>query len=348
MHENTHAVLQVSKKYEPMRSVIERCNALVLEILQASTLREAKIAAESFKNGGKRLRPALMILSSMAPKGMPIDTVSLPLIQLAAAVELIHLATLFHDDVIDEVETRRMQLSARAKYGNHASVLSGDYVLAEALLLVQQSGLSHTMPEFLRTISVLVRGESRETENKFNLNLSEAMYFEIISEKSASLFSLSCKVGGMSYESEFSDLLGHFGWNLGMAFQMIDDLDDMLERPTGNPDCDLRNGYVSLPVIRTLANLKDGHRESLVNVIRRAEFTVDDERYIVGLCNNEGSITHTNAEIHKHLDRAAESLNRFEQSEAPKLLETIVNDLKSYADMQVKGFAEFSEAGNKP
>ncbi|UCH85572.1 MAG: polyprenyl synthetase family protein [Candidatus Latescibacterota bacterium] len=331
------------KKYELMKSAIDRCNGRVLEVLESSNVREAKIAAESFKNGGKRLRPALMILSSLAPTGAPLDSIDDPLIDLAAAVELTHLATLFHDDVIDEVETRRNQLSARAKYGNHTSVLAGDFVLAEALLLVQRSGLQHAMHEFLRTIRVLVQGESRETNHKFDFDMNEAVYFEIISEKSASLFSLSCKVGGMSRRSEYSDLLGHFGWNLGMAFQMIDDLDDMLDLPRGMVDCDLKNGYIALPVIHTITNLTDGHRQGLVDVIQTGKFTPDDERQIVLLCKENGGFDHAAGEINKHLDRAGEALDRFESDgDAKKLLGSVVLDLKTYAAVQIEGFREFT------
>ncbi|UCG50844.1 MAG: polyprenyl synthetase family protein [Candidatus Latescibacterota bacterium] len=338
-------MLQAIKKYDSMKTVIEKCNTKVLEVLESSNVREAKIAAESFKNGGKRLRPALMILSSLAPTGGPIATVKPQLIDLAAAVELVHLATLFHDDVIDEVETRRMQRSARAKYGNHASVLAGDFVLAEALLLVQRSELKHTLPEFLRTIRVLIQGESRETAHKFDFDINEAAYFEIISEKSASLFSLSCKVGGLSYHSEYSDLLGHFGWNLGMAFQMIDDLDDMLDLPRGMMDCDLKNGYLALPVIRTLNQLGDGNRQSFVDIIRTGDFTREKEKQIVLLCRDNGGFDRTTAEIHKHLDRARQTLDRFEaDGEAKDLLNSVVVDLKSYADLQMDGFVEFSEA----
>jgi geranylgeranyl pyrophosphate synthase len=335
-------MLNEMKKYEAMGPIIEQCNARVLDILQSSDVREARIAAESFKNGGKRLRPALMILSSLAPTGRSLDEVDSSLIDLAAAVELIHLATLFHDDVIDEVETRRSQLSARAKYGNHASVLAGDYVLAEALILVQKSGLNHTMPEFLRTISVLVQGESRETLHKFDFDINEAAYYEIISEKSASLFALSCKVGGMNGVSEYADLLGHFGWNLGMAFQMIDDLDDMLDLPRGMDDCDLKNGYLALPMIRALNSLQDGHREELVGIIRSGAFTPENEKRIVALCRDHGGFEATGTAIHKHLDRAGESIGRFDNDGAARsLLENVVIDLRTYADMQLAEFAEF-------
>ena len=337
-------MLQALKKYESMTSVIERCNDTVLEVLHSGTVREAEIAAESFKNGGKRLRPALMILSSLVPTGGDLDDVQPSVIELAAAVELIHLATLFHDDVIDEVDSRREQVSARVKYGNHASVLAGDFTLAEALLLVHRSGVVHTMPEFLRTIRVLVRGESRETLHKFDFNLNEALYYEIISEKSASLFALSCKVGGMITDSEYTDLLGHFGWNLGMAFQMIDDLDDMLDLPRGNLDCDLRNGYIALPVIRALTALEDGHRDELVGLIRKSDFSPNDERRIVDICNDHDGIEHTSAKIDKHLDRASEMIERFDDSDAKQLLAAVAVDLKAYAHEQREGFLAISKS----
>ena len=336
-------MLEALKKYESMQPVIKRCNDMVLDVLAASEIREAKIAAESFKNGGKRLRPMLMILSSMASNGSDRGQVPKPVIQLAAAVELVHLATLFHDDVIDEVESRRMRMSARVKYGNFVSVLAGDYVLSEALLLVHRSGEHRTMPDFLQTIRVLVSGESQETNHKFDFEMNESTYYDIIAEKSASLFALSCKAGAMVNESKHAEALGSFGWNLGMAFQMIDDLDDMLGLTNGSMDCDLANGYLSLPVIRLLGNLKDGHRSRLVELIRSGEFTEQDERQIVGLCTDDGAIEYTNMEIDRRLDTAGEQIARLAPNDGAEMLHAILSDLKRYADNQVRVLSDLVE-----
>ncbi len=332
-------------KYAVLQEVIGKCNDLVIETLRQSKIREAEISLESFKNGGKRLRPALVILSSLTPNGDPIDQIDQSLIGLAGAVELIHLSTLFHDDVIDEVDFRRQNLSARAKYGNHASVLAGDFALAEALDLVSRNRFSHTMPEFLRTIRVLVRGESLETVHKFNFDMNEATYYEIISEKSASLFALSCKVGALGFHSEYADTLGHFGWDLGMAFQMIDDMDDMLAHPNQSFDCDLRNGYISLPIIKTLGYLEDGNRDRLVKIIKDADFSTDNEVYIVSLCNEMGAIRQCNDAVSKHLQNAENALTRFQSSEARELLSAIICDLKAYADNQAGNFLKFTGSG---
>ena len=279
-----------------------------------------------------------------APSAAPLEPIDDALVRLAGAVELVHLATLFHDDVIDQVDTRRAKLSARLKYGNYASVLTGDFALAEALELVHRSGLAAAMPEFIRTLRVLVRGESLETSHKYNYALSEAQYYEIISEKSASLFALSCKAGAIAAGGEYADALGHFGWNLGMAFQMIDDLDDMLDNPQRSYDCDLRNGYIALPVIRVLDTLKDGHRERLVRIIDKAEFTPENERYIVELCLEYGAIAQTHAAIDRHLDRAADTLSRFSPSIAKDLLAGIAGDLRAYAGQQVENFSAFARS----
>jgi octaprenyl-diphosphate synthase len=334
-------MIQALHKYAVLKDVIDRCDEIVVDTLRANTLREANIALESFSNGGKRLRPALLILSSMVPGGTTLDDVDPSLVRLAGAVELVHLATLFHDDVIDEVDTRRRKLSARLKYGNYASVLTGDLALAEALDLVHASGHAEAMPEFIRTLRVLVRGESVEASNKFNFDLSEAEYYDIISEKSASLFALSCKVGALSRGVEYADSLGHFGWNLGMAFQMIDDLDDLVDHPNHSYDCDLRNGYLALPMIRVLGRLRDGHRTRLVDIIEAGDFSSENERYIVGLCMELGAFREAQHEIHKHLVRARDSLSRFAPGQARDLLMAVVDDLTVYSEHQVDNFATF-------
>jgi octaprenyl-diphosphate synthase len=337
-------MIQELKKYDALRDVVERCNTMVVDRIRENSIHEANIALESFSNGGKRLRPILLVLSAKAHDGGRLDEVDDALIKLAGAIEMVHLATLFHDDVIDQVDTRRSKLSARLKYGNYASVLTGDFALAEALDLVHRSGVASAMPEFIRTLRVLVRGESLETTHKFDFCLKEAQYYEIISEKSASLFALSCKVGALARESDLADTLGHFGWNLGMAFQMIDDLDDMLDNPQRSYDCDLRNGYVSLPVIRVLDALKDGHRDRFVRVIENAEFTPENERFIVDLCLEYGGFTQTHQAIVRHLDRAAETTTRFSASSARELLSGVCRDLHAYADRQIENFASFSRA----
>ncbi len=341
-------MIETLRHYTSLKELIERCDSVVCDVLSSSTIPEAAVALESFKNGGKRLRPALVFLSSQVTTGRPIHEVPAPLISLAGAIELIHLASLFHDDVIDEVDVRRSKISARAKYGNHASVLAGDYAFTEALHLVEQAQLSQTMPEFLRTIRVLVKGESRETMHSFNLDINEATYYEIISEKSASLFALSCKVGALSHSFRFADTLGHFGWNLGMAFQMIDDLDDMLAHPKHASDSDLQNGYLALPVIKLLSNLGDGYRDRLVKIITDKDFSHDNEIYIVSLCNEMGTIQHCNDEIHKHLEHAGHTLRRFRQSEAKDLLLHIISDLKNYTNNQIDNLVKFSTSGSQP
>jgi geranylgeranyl pyrophosphate synthase len=335
-------MIHALQKYDVLRDIVERCNAVVVDCIKDNQLREANIALESFNNGGKRLRPILLVLSARTPNGGTLDNVDDSLIQLAGAVELVHLATLFHDDVIDQVDTRRAKLSARLKYGNYASVLTGDFALAEALDLVHKSGVASAMPEFIRTLRTLVRGESLETTHKFDFALNDAQYYEIISEKSASLFALSCKAGALASRTELVDALGHFGWNLGMAFQMIDDLDDMLDHPQRSYDCDLRNGYLALPMIRVLNALKDGHRERLVRIIETANFAPENERFIVELCMEYGAIALAHQTIDRHLDRAADTLARFAPSPAKSLLIDVVADLRAYAGRQVDNFAGFA------
>ncbi len=334
-------MIHAIRKYAVLKDIIDRCDEVVRATLERNSVREANIAVESFNNGGKRLRPALLVLSSMTPDGGDLAAVESGLIDLAGAVELVHLATLFHDDVIDEVDTRRTKLSARLKYGNYASVLTGDFALAEALDLVQRSGYPEALPEFIRTLRVLVRGESIETVNKFNYDLTEAQYLDIISEKSASLFALSCKAGALTRGGMHADTLGHFGWSLGMAFQMIDDLDDMLDSPNHSYDCDLRNGYFALPLIRVFGALQNGHRERLVEIIDSGDFREENERFIVSLCMEHGGIEETHRRIRRHLEQARHTLARFPEGDARGLLEQVVDDLLAYAANQVGNYHAF-------
>jgi geranylgeranyl pyrophosphate synthase len=145
----------------------------------------------------------------------------------------------------------------------------------------------------------------------------------------------------MTRELEYSDTMGHFGWSLGMAFQMIDDLDDMLDTPNSSYDCDLRNGYIALPLIRVFSSLRDGHRDRLVKVIEKADFGPENENFIVSLCMEYGTIEQTSTEIHNHLERARTTLQRFDRSEAWHLLSQVIDDLGAYTDRQVENYAAF-------
>jgi heptaprenyl diphosphate synthase len=201
--------------------------------------------------GGKRFRPLLVILGGHF--GDPTDP---RLVPGAVAIELTHLATLYHDDVIDEARSRRGIPSANARWDNTVAILTGDYLFARASEI--SSGLGTEVTRLLATtIGRVCEGQIREVQSVGRLDADESLYLDVIQRKTASLIATSCRLGGMvsGAEPEAVDGLERFGHALGMAFQLSDDIMDLIsDRATlgKDPGADLREGVYTLPVIYAL------------------------------------------------------------------------------------------------
>ena len=196
--------------------------------------------------GGKRVRPMALLLSSACFGQVPEASR-----HMAVCVELIHSATLLHDDVIDEGTERRGQAAARIVWGNAVSVLGGDLLLTHALVTAQQQAPA-LMPELLRTLRRLVDGEIVQLRGRAELDVSESVYWSILRDKTAALFRFATSAGaelaGASTRSQ--GVLADFGECIGMAFQLVDDLLDYAGDQTGKTmSADLRQGKLTLPLV---------------------------------------------------------------------------------------------------
>jgi heptaprenyl diphosphate synthase len=201
--------------------------------------------------GGKRFRPLLVLLSGHF--GDPEDA---RLVPGAVAIELTHLATLYHDDVIDDADTRRGIPSVNARWGNTVAILTGDFLFARASEISSDLGTEVTRLLAV-TIARVCEGQIREVQGAGRLDADEASYLEVIRRKTASLIATSCRLGGMlsGSETDVVEGLDRFGWSLGLAFQLSDDIMDLAadESTLGKaPGADLREGVYTLPVIYAL------------------------------------------------------------------------------------------------
>lgn len=199
--------------------------------------------------GGKRLRPVLVLLSGkLFAESTP------ALIRMAAVVEMIHTATLVHDDVIDIAKTRRGRPSVNVVWGNHTSVLAGDWLYMQAFQVALRERSFPVLDLLISLTQMMVEGELLQLERIGKIAVSEADYMELIDRKTASLFSACAKLGAIVAGAGDADeaMLGEYAWNLGIAFQLIDDILDftsrekILGKPVGN---DLREGKITLPLI---------------------------------------------------------------------------------------------------
>lgn len=214
----------------------------------------ADVASHLLSAGGKRLRPALTLTSYYAACGAA--RASDAAVIGGTSVELVHIGSLHHDDVIDEADTRRGVPSVNARWSNIVAILSGDYLLARASALAASLG-ADVAALLADTIGELCRGQVLELRHLFDAERSEDTYLSAIQGKTASLFSTSCRIGGMvaGVNGPTLDALSTFGENLGMCFQIIDDVLDVtaeeaaLGKPSGN---DVAEGIYTLPVIYAL------------------------------------------------------------------------------------------------
>jgi len=206
--------------------------------------------------GGKRVRPALAITASLVLDEDP-DVAPWAVIRGGVAVELVHQGSLYHDDVIDDAETRRTVQSVNARWGNLEAILAGDYLLARASEIAADLG-TEVAGLLAATIATLCEGQVREVRHAFDVDRSEEAYLASISGKTASLLATAARIGAIvaDHSRDVVDAVTDFGHNYGMAFQVVDDLldvtatDEELGKPSGN---DLMEGTYTLPVIRALA-----------------------------------------------------------------------------------------------
>jgi len=239
------------------------------------------VAGHLIAAGGKRLRPALAVCATYAAKGL--GPVADDAVTGGVAVELVHLGSLYHDDVIDEAETRRGVPSVNARWSNIVAILAGDYLLARASALAASLG-ADVAALLAATIGELCRGQVLELQHLFDAGRSEEAYTDAISGKTAALFATACRVGGMvsAVDDATLEALTRFGHHLGMCFQIVDDVldvtasEDVLGKPAGN---DILEGVYTLPVIHALAEsaeLQDllGHKIERDSLPRARELVV--------------------------------------------------------------------------
>ena len=224
------------------------------------------------EGGGKRLRPTLLLLSSrLTGEG------GTAAIRMAAVVEMIHMATLVHDDVIDVSKIRRGRPSPNVLWGNHTAVLAGDWLYMQAFQAALEERDFRILDLLIGLTQMMVEGELLQLERIGSMTVTEADYMDLVDRKTASLFGACARLGaitsGAPEETEAS--LGGYAWNLGMAFQLVDDVLDFTARETvlGKPvGSDLREGKVTLPLIYALERANEAERRQVETVLRDGNY----------------------------------------------------------------------------
>ena len=241
------------------------------------------------KRGGKRMRPILMLL--MAKN---YGTVSNVTQHSAVGLELLHTASLVHDDVVDESGERRGQASVNATYNNKVAVLVGDYILSTALLHVSYTGNQRIVQELSELGRTLAAGEILQLSNIQNQDFSEDVYYQVIKQKTAALFQSCAAIGALSAgaSEEQVDKAAEFGKNLGIIFQIRDDIFDYFDskeigKPTGN---DMSEGKLTLPVLYALNNTDFDSMQTLAKKVKAGTINPDEIAVLVEFTKQQGGI----------------------------------------------------------
>lgn len=275
--------------------------------------------------GGKRLRPTCVMLAARAGAGLT-DAARL----LAVAVELVHSATLLHDDVVDLGETRRGLPTARVVFGNAASIFAGDWLIVDAIRRVSQTGLPDVLQRLLATIEEMIFAESLQLTNRGRILTSQDEYEQIIEGKTASLFRWAMYAGGCAggVDAAGAEALSRYGFHLGIAFQIIDDVLDVAGAPSSTGKAlyaDLREGKMTLPLILALQ-----HRPALQQVLSELASHPEGQLPPEALRHQvhaalvaSGSIEACRAYAQRHIDSALKALAPLPTSAAKAALVTV-------------------------
>jgi octaprenyl-diphosphate synthase len=308
----------------PIQKEIDHFERRLDEMLQADVEMVHDVARYMATLKGKRLRPALTVLGARAT-GCWDDRV----IDAGVGVEMIHAATVVHDDVVDGADTRRGKASVNTKWNDHVAVLMGDFLLARALCLLVDLGNLEALMAVSRATERLSQGEIFEFQIGLQADTREASYFAMVSDKTASLISAACRIGPLlaGAPREMVDALTSYGESLGQAFQIADDILDFtgdestLGKPVGH---DLRERKITLPLIKALATAPDAERTAIVGVLSDQEPAEEDWDRVFDFVARHDGVSAASATAHEYADRAQSCLEGLEPSVERSILETAV------------------------
>ena len=274
---------------------------------------------------GKQMRPMFVFLvAKLVGKGKVNDRT----FRGAAVIELIHTATLVHDDVVDDSNQRRGFFSINALWKNKIAVLVGDYLLSKGLLL----SIENEDFDLLKIISVAVRemsqGELLQIEKARNLDITEAVYYEIIRQKTATLLASCCAIGAQSVNATHEEVekMHHFGELLGMAFQIKDDLFDYGDQKIGKPTgIDIKEQKMTLPLIYTLNVLNKAEKKALINIVKNKNKNKAKVQELIKIVKEKGGLDFAVNIMESYRKEALEILFNFPKSEYRDALELMLN-----------------------
>ena len=278
------------------------------------------------KRKGKQLRPMFVLLSARLCGEITESTY-----RAASMIEILHTATLVHDDVVDDSDERRGFFSVYALWKTKASVLIGDYLFAKGLLLSLENNDYRILHIISNAVKQISEGELLQLEKARTLNIREDVYYEIIRSKTASLLASACSAGAWSSSGDEvkTEQMRLFGEYVGMAFQIKDDLfdyaSDKIGKPTGN---DIKEKKLTLPLIYTLNNCDKATKKEIVYIIKNKNTQTEEVKKVAEIVTKSGGIQYTTEKMNEFYNKANEILYLFPENESRRGLEQLVNFVK--------------------
>ena len=301
-----------------------RVNTTILSRTGSDVTMIPEVANHLINSGGKRLRPMLTLAMAVLT-GYPGDGH----VKLAAAVEFMHTATLLHDDVVDESDMRRGKLAARMLWGNEASVLVGDFLLGQAFRMMVEVGSLRALDILSAAAATIAEGEVMQLAAAKNTATTEDEYLAVIRAKTAELFAAACEVGPVLTNRPKAEHAAcrSFGMNLGIAFQLVDDVLDYGGKSAKlgkNVGDDFREGKITLPVVLSFRRGSESEREFWTRALERGEIADSDLETALGLMTKHRALEDTIGRAQHYAAIARDALALFPASEMKQALEEAV------------------------
>ena len=320
-----HAETALDRLTALLEDDLRAVNRTILARMESPVELIPQLAGYIVASGGKRLRPLLTLACARLCGHDGQRQVG-----LAAAVEFIHTATLLHDDVVDDSDLRRGQASANDVFGNKPSVLVGDFLFARAFQLMVEDGSIEVLRCLSDASAVIAEGEVLQLSAANNTETTEATYFEVIGAKTAALFAAACRIGALISDRSAADeqALDRFGHNLGMAFQLVDDVLDYsalqarLGKTIGD---DFREGKITLPIVLAFARGDETERTFWRRVLEAQDLQDGDLDHAIALLVRRNALADTMARARRFGAEAQAALMRFPDGPLRSLLSEVVD-----------------------
>lgn len=316
--------LDLKKISEPIENELSEFKIHFREAIKSKVVLVDLISKYILRQKGKKIRPILVLLSAKL-----CGEINKRSYTAATLVEMLHTATLIHDDVVDDAKTRRGLASVNAVWKNKIAVLMGDFMLSRGLLIALENDECGFLKITSRAVKRMSEGELLQIQKNRKLEVTEETYFKIISDKTASLITACCELGAASTSNNKNEiqLLSEFGENIGIAFQLRDDILDYIGKKKimgKSSGSDLKEKKFTLPLIHALQNSTKKEAKEIINIVKNGSFS-KSRSYVMDFINEHDGIDYTISKTSEYCNTAKSKIKSFKQSDTKETLNNFVD-----------------------